>query len=509
MRFKDNLLNTLRLCALVVFLAGFAHQCQGDELPNIVLVYADDLGFGDVGCYGSVRIPTPNIDRLAAAGLRFTDGHAPAATCTPSRYSLLTGEYAWRRPGTGILPGDAAMIIQPGRTTLASMLHDAGYATGVVGKWHLGLGAGKIDWNGSIQPGPLEVGFDQSFIMAATGDRVPCVFIDGHHIVNLDPQDPITVSYGKPIPGVLTGKDHPELLKMHPSHGHDQSIVNGISRIGYMKGGTAALWTDEEMADVFVSQAVSFIEARQDRRFFLYYATHDPHVPRVPNPRFVGKTDLGPRGDAIVQADWCLGQVLDTLDRLNLSERTLVIFTSDNGPVLDDGYQDEAAERNGDHHPAGPLRGGKYSSFEGGTRVPFIVRWPGKVMPGESAALVSQVDLLASMAALTGQDPEMSEAPDSVNVLPALLGESATGREELVEQARALTLRQSDWKYIEPSRGPQMNRNTNTELGNSPSGLLFNLAADLGETHDLTSELPERVKQMRERLNAIRSAPSE
>ena len=506
MTLKDNLLRAISLCTLLAILAGFTDRSQADDLPNIVLVYADDLGFGDVGCYGSVQIPTPNIDRLAEAGLRFTDGHAPAATCTPSRYSLLTGEYAWRQPGTGILRGDAAMIIEPGRTTVASMLGDAGYTTGVVGKWHLGLGAGEIDWNGSIEPGPLEVGFDRSYIMAATGDRVPCVYIDDDRVVGLDLQDPIEVRYGERIPDVPTGLDNPELLKMHPSHGHNNSIVNGISRIGFMKGGTAALWTDEDMADEFSEEAVEFIEANQEGRFFLYFALHDPHVPRVPHPRFVGATDLGPRGDAIVQADWCLGEVLDALERLDLAEETLVIFTSDNGPVLNDGYHDEAEERNGDHRPAGPFRGGKYSNYEGGTRVPFVVRWPGRVSPGESDALVSQVDLLASLATLTGQAADMSAAPDSVDVLPALLGESAAGREELVEQARGMALRQGDWKFIEPNRGPRVNRNTNTELGNAPEGLLFNLADDPGETSDLSSEFPERVSAMQERMNEIRES---
>ncbi len=498
--------NALRVvCLIVVFGVGHLTTVAADELPNIVLVYADDLGFGDVGSYGSVSIPTPHADRLADEGLRFTDAHAPAATCTPSRYSLLTGEYAWRQPGTGILRGDAAMIIEPGRTTLATMLREAGYTTGVVGKWHLGLGAGEIDWNGSIAPGPLAVGFDESFIMAATGDRVPCVYIDGDHVVGLDPTDPIVVSYGEPIPGVPSGAENPELLKMHPSHGHDNSIVNGISRIGFMSGGTSALWTDEDMADVFAAEAVAFIEEHQDERFFLYFALHDPHVPRVPHPRFVGTTDLGPRGDAIVQADWCLGEVLNALDRMQLAEETLVIFTSDNGPVLDDGYQDEAAELNGDHRPAGPFRGGKYSSFEGGTRVPFIIRWPGRVDVGTSAALVSQIDLLASLATLTGQSPDMSRAPDSVDVLSALLGDATVGREELVEQAGTLALRQGDWKYIEPSRGARVNRSTNTELGNAPEGLLFNLADDPGETRDLFAELSDQANAMRDRLHAIRA----
>lgn len=344
------------------------------QKPNIVLIYADDLGYGDVSAYGSKTIKTPNMDRIAKDGLRFTSAYATSATCTPSRYSLLTGEYAWRQKGTGILPGNASLIIKPGRNTLPAMLQKAGYKTAAVDKWHLGLGDKEIDWNGDIKPGPNEIGFDYSFIMAATTDRVPCVFVENHRVIGLDPKDPISVNYAKNFPGEPTGRENPELLKMKPSHGHDMSIVNGISRIGYMKGGKAALWTDENMADIFTGKAVKFIEDNKDRPFFLYFALHDPHVPRVPHPRFVGKSGMGPRGDSIIQADWCVGEVLNTLEKLKLAENTMVILSSDNGPVIDDGYKDQAVELLGDHKPAGPLRGGKYSKFDAGTRVPFIVR---------------------------------------------------------------------------------------------------------------------------------------
>ncbi|MDB6005435.1 MAG: atsA 1, partial [Prosthecobacter sp.] len=356
-----------------LFLTLAVSAALAADKPNVVLLYADDLGYGDLSCYGSKTISTPQIDKLAAEGLRFTDGHSAAATCTPSRFAMLTGEYAFRQKGTGILPGDAQMIIAPGRATLASVFKAAGYQTGVVGKWHLGLGDGTLDWNGAIKPGPTEIGFDHCFIMAATGDRVPCVFVQDHSIVGLDPADPIQVSYKQPFPGEPTGKANPELLKMHPSHGHDMALINGISRIGYMKGGKSALWKDEDMADTFTGQAVKFIEASKGGPFFLYFAGHDPHVPRVPHPRFVGKSGMGPRGDAILQFDDSVGTILATLEKLGLRENTLVLLSSDNGPVVDDGYKDEAVEKLGDHKPAGPLRGGKYSAFEGGTRVPFIV----------------------------------------------------------------------------------------------------------------------------------------
>lgn len=413
--------------------------------------------------------------------------------------------------GTGILPGNAAMIIEPGRTTLPSILQKAGYTTGAVGKWHLGLGSGDVDWNGTIQPGPRQIGFDYCFIMAATGDRVPCVFVENDHVVGLDPKDPIEVSYGKPIPGVLTGKEHPELLRMHPSHGHDQTIINGISRIGYMKGGKAALWKDEDMADTFTDKAISFIERSQAGPFFLYFAAHDPHVPRVPHPRFVGKSGMGPRGDAILQFDACVGRLLDTLDRLKLTENTLVILSSDNGPVVDDGYKDEAVEKLGDHKPAGPLRGGKYSAFEGGTRVPFIVRWPARIKPGVSHALVCQIDLTASLARLTGQSLSVDDAPDSLDVLPALLGEASNAREDLIEHAGTgnqggLSIRRGHWKLIEPGKGPKRNANTNTELGNAPSPQLYDLNDDLDEQKDVAAGHPAEVKELSARLEKIKAA---
>jgi arylsulfatase A-like enzyme len=497
----------LVLMALVAVSVGAASPVLAQERPNIVVILTDDLGYGDVSAYGATAIKTPNIDRIAREGLRFTDAHATAATCTPSRYSLLTGEYAWRKPGTGVLPGNAALIIEPGRTTLPSVLRKAGYATGAVGKWHLGLGpAGGPDWNAEIAPSPNAVGFNYSFIMAATGDRVPTVFIENSRIVGFDPADPIRVSYAEPVGDWPTGKDHPELLKMHPSHGHDQTIVNGISRIGYMIGGKGALWKDEDMADVFTTRAVSFIESHKDGPFLLYFATHDPHVPRVPHPRFVGKTTLGPRGDAIVEADWSVGEILGALDRLNLTGNTIVIFTSDNGPVIDDGYKDDAVEKLGNHRPAGPFRGGKYSNFEAGTRVPFIVRWPGHVQPGVSDALVSQVDLLASFAALTGQKLATADAPDSLDQMAALLGQSTKGRTEVVESGGGLSLRQGQWKYIEPNKRQKINKETNTELGNDSVPQLYDLAADPGETRNLAPDQPARVESMAAELEKIRKA---
>ncbi len=478
--------------------------------PNIVLIYADDLGYGDLSCYGAARVQTPHVDRLAREGLRFTDAHAAAATCTPSRYALLTGEYAWRKKGTGVLPGNAALIIEPGRATLASVLRRAGYTTGVVGKWHLGLGPeGGADWNAEIKPGPLELGFHYSFLIPATGDRVPCVYVENRRVVGRVRRDPIQVAYGQPIGSEPTGKNNPELLKMRPSHGHDMTIVNGISRIGYMSGGRAARWVDEEMADVLTRKAIAFLEKNRKRPFFLYFSTHDIHVPRVPHPRFVGKTGMGPRGDVIAQFDWCVGEVLGALDRLKLADRTLVLVSSDNGPVVDDGYMDDAVEKLGDHRPAGPWRGGKYSIFEGGTRVPLVARWLGRIQPGVSDALLCQVDFLASFAALAGQTLGPGEGPDSVNTLAALLGETRRGRDQVVEQAGPLALRQGPWKYIEPRKGQRRNAATNTELGNDPLGMLFHLADDPGETNSLAAAQTNKAAELRLELRRIRGVAAE
>jgi arylsulfatase A-like enzyme len=501
---------TLRLCTLAISLAVAGQSAAEPSAPaapthpNIVVIYADDLGYGDVSCYGATKVKTPNVDRLASEGLRFTNAHSSSATCTPSRYSMLTGEYAWRKKGTGVLPGDARLIIEPGRTTLPSLLQRAGYTTGVVGKWHLGLGTGNIDWNTEIRPGPLDIGFDYSFIIPATGDRVPCVFVEGRRVVGLDPTDPIQVSYEKPVGNEPTGKDHPELLKLHPSHGHDQTIVNGISRIGYMSGGKSARWVDEDIADVITARATAFIEQNRDRPFFLYFATHDIHVPRVPHPRFAGRSGLGPRGDVILEFDWSAGEILKTLDRLNLARNTLVILTSDNGPVVDDGYKDQAVELLDGHKPSGPLRGGKYSAFDAGTRVAFIARWPGRLKAGVSDALISQIDFLSSFAALTGQRLTDADAPDSDNVLDALLGRSDAGRDCLVEHASTLSLIKGKWKYIEPSAGPRMNKNTNTELGNDPQPQLYDLAVDLGEKRNVAAEHPDLVRDMAAQLKRIR-----
>lgn len=502
---KDILLFGCRLALLAVLCAtpsealAAAADARG---PNIVLIYADDLGYGDISCNGATGIQTPHIDRLAREGLRFTDAHSTSATCTPSRYALLTGEYPWRKRGTGVLPGNAPLIIEPGRETVATVLRRAGYKTGVVGKWHLGLGRAGMDWNGEIKPGPLELGFDYCFLMPATGDRVPCVYVENHRVVGLDPKNPLQVSFAGPVGDEPTGKANPHLLRVHPSHGHDQTIVNGVSRIGYSKGGRSAQWSDEDMAEVYVRKATDFITRNKNERFFLYFATHDIHVPRMPHARFEGKSGMGARGDVILQLDWCVGELLGALEQNGLDGNTLVIFSSDNGPVVDDGYRDEAKEKLGDHKPAGPFRGGKYSILEAGTRVPFIVRWPGRVSTGVSDALLCQIDLLASFAALTEQSFDASTAPDSQNMLTALLGDSRQGRKTLVEHAGGLALRQGEWKFIPKRPGVKRAPLTDTETGNDPEIQLYDLAADVREMNNLSASNPNKAGELASLLEA-------
>lgn len=481
-------------------LAASSAASAAERSPNVVIIYADDVGYGDLGCYGAQQIATPNLDNLASGGIRFSAAYATASTCTPSRYSLLTGEYAFRNRDAVILPGNAPLIIDPQKPTIASLLKSKGYATALVGKWHLGLGAATqpLDWNGQISPGPRELGFDYSLHMAATGDRVPSVYIENGKVVGLEPDDPISVSYEQRIGDEPLGTTHPELLRVQADEQHAQTIVNGVSRIGYMTGGEAARWTDETMSDKFLHHAVQFIERHRDEPFFLYYAPHENHVPRVPHPRFRNASGLGVRGDAVAQLDWNVGVLVAALKDLGLLQNTLVIFSSDNGPVLNDGYADGAEAMNGSHAPAGPWRGGKYSAWEGGTRVPLIVSWRSVVKPGLSDALVSHVDFLASLAALAGAEIPDGHATDSVNLLPALTGRDEAGRDHVIQQGvGTLAIRRGPWKYLPAGAvttrgdGGKFSKETIEEPGG-----LFYLPEDPAETRNLAAAYRAKAGQL-------------
>ena len=483
------------------------------DTPNVVIIYGDDVGYGDVGAYGSKKIPTPHIDALAASGLRFTDGHCSAATCTPSRFSMLTGMHGFRA-NVKILAPNAPLTIPVDTYTLADLFKDAGYRTAVIGKWHLGLGSKEApaNWNAEVKPGPLEIGFDYSFLLPSTNDRVPCVYLENYTVVNYDPNDPIYVGfspdevnrYGSTM--YPDGKLNREAMTYYPSsHGHNHSVINGIGRIGYMSGGKAALWDDETMADVFIDQARDYIKNNKEVPFFLFFSSQDIHVPRAPHPRFQGTTDLGHRGDAMVQFDWSVGQIIHALQSNGLLENTIVILSSDNGPAYDDGYIDgttvktSKADNDQGHYAAGPYRGGKYQIYEGGTRVPYIISWPGKIQTGTSDALVNQIDLLRSFARLLKVDLPAHAAIDSRDTLDAFLGKSTHGLPYMIEEApNATAIRRGQWKYI------QYHMNKHRRALKSPE--LYDLSHDMAEVNNVIADHPKVAESLREQLHVLQQA---
>ena len=483
------------------------------EKPNVVIIYGDDVGFGDVGVYGSEKIPTPHIDALAANGLRFTDAHCSAATCSPSRFSMLTGIYGFRT-NVRILAPNAPLAIPVDTYTLADLFKEAGYQTAVIGKWHLGLGSrdAPADWNGLVKPGPLEIGFDYSFLLPSTNDRVPCVYLENYMVVNRDPNDPIFVGFSPEEVNRPGSSSYPNGLEnrqamtyYQSSHGHNDSVINGIGRIGFMSGGKAALWDDETMADVFVDKARDYIRTNKNAPFFLFFSSQDIHVPRAPHPRFQEKTKLGYRGDAMVQFDWCVGQIIAALKTSDILENTIVIFSSDNGPTYDDGYFDGStvktskADNDQGHYAAGPFRGGKYQIYEGGTRVPLIISWPNIIVPGSTNALVNQIDFMHSFATFLDLDLPKDAALDSRNTIDAFFGKSDQGLPYMLEEAvNAVAIRKDKWKYIEfhaskyrPNPGPAE---------------LYDLSADIAEVNNVIAEHPQVAKSLRKQLSTIQDS---
>ncbi|WP_447642971.1 MULTISPECIES: sulfatase family protein [Chitinophagaceae] len=504
-----------KILFLSIILLNTITMVHAQQRPNVLVLYVDDLGYGDLSCYGAQPIATPNIDWLAQNGLKFTNAHATASTCTPSRFSILSGRYAWRKKGTNILPGNANLTIPTNITTLPKVFQQAGYATGVVGKWHLGLGDHTpIDWNKEVTPGPREIGFDYSFIFPATADRTPTVFMENQKIIGLEKSDPIEVNYEKQYVGELTGRDHPELLKMKsdPNQGHNGHITNGIGRIGFMKGGKRAEWTDEELAGTFNTKSLEFIDSsiHHQKPFFLYYALHNIHVPRMPGTVFKGKSQLGYRGDAILEMDHSVGIILDALKRRGLLDNTIIIFSSDNGPVLNDGYLDNSAEtaEQLNYSPAGPFRGGKYSALEGGTRVPFIVYWNKQVAKNSvSNALFTQIDLMASFADMLHIDLPKSETFDSKNYFSTMIGKSNKDRDFIIEQPanNRLCIVQNGWKYISPAKGPAVMRDVNIETGISVDDQLYNLNKDPKELNNLAKQDVVLLEQLKTFLAQVSS----
>ncbi|MCC5929178.1 MAG: arylsulfatase [Cyclobacteriaceae bacterium] len=464
--------------------------------PNVIIIYTDDIGYGDIGVYGAELIPTPNIDRLAKEGIMFTDAHCAASTCSPSRYALLTGEMGFRK-NVGIQPVNAAAIIDTSQFTLGKLFQTAGYQTAIIGKWHLGLGNGDVNWNEAVKPGPLEFGFDYSFIIPSSNDRSPFVYLENHHVYNLDPNDPLTVSR-YPIPDSVPGTAYPDVVNNPESvtvyegdQQHSGTVINGVGRIGYMKGGKSALWKDTNMAMDLIDKAGEYIERNKDNPFFLFLSTNDIHAPRLPNPKFKGATTLGYRGDNVVQLDWTVGQISKLLTQHGLDENTIIIFSSDNGPVyIDGGYQDGSGE--GGHQAAGIYRGGKYTIYEGGTRVPFIVWWPSKIKPMTSDALVTQVDLLASFADFLEVPLPANAGPDSRNYWNTFMGKNDVGAKMILEQVNdssQLALRKGQIKYIHKLDGDDE---------------LYNLEIDAEEKNNIIHDFPQLAKELLDDLLFLR-----
>ena len=461
----------------------------GSGAPNIVVILADDVGWGDPSCYGATKLSTPNMDRLARDGKRFLNSHASASCCTPTRYSMLTGQYSWRRDAgglnRGVAEGASPLLIPTDMATAPGLLKDAGYQTAVIGKWHLGFGTAKPDFNAELRPGPLEIGFHEYFGLPATNDRIPTVLIRDHKVIGLDPNDPIEYTYNK---------EEAKKLGLSP-------FAAGRNRIGWAKGGQAAWWKDTELADTFTDESVRFIERNKEKKFFLFFAPHDVHAPVIPHPRFVGKTGVSTRADMLMELDWSVGQILDTLDRLGLAKNTLVIFSSDNGAYVTD-------EKG--HRPNGPFKGEKSQLWEGGHRVPFLCRWPARISPGVSEALVSTLDIPATICAAAGVSIPAKALPDSFNLLPAMLGQKdARAREDLVIMSGTghLALRSGSLKWIpDLAFADGWKGGSQKSKGTKPRPALFDLATDPGEKENLIDKRPEDSKRLDEILAKAKSA---
>ncbi|REK08224.1 MAG: sulfatase [Planctomycetota bacterium] len=458
----------LALCAAWACSTAFATE----ERPNVVLIMADDMGYGDPGCYQSAsKIPTPNIDRLAREGMRFTDAHTPSAVCTPTRYGLLTGCYSWRtRLKRGVLNGYSRALIEPGRLTLASLLAEQGYRTGCVGKWHLGMGnAEPADYSKPLKPGPNAVGFDESFVIPASLDMPPYVFVKN------------------------------ERATVFPSEQVADSKMRRHGGGGYWRGGAIAPGFEfVDTLPTLTDEAVKFVNAQDNKApFFLYFPLPAPHTPWMPTEEFRGRTKVGYYGDFVTQVDATIGQVLDALDEKKLADNTLVIFTSDNGAH----WLPSDIEEFG-HRANADWRGQKADIWEGGHRVPFIVRWPGIVQPGsKSDQLVCLTDCMATLAELAGHKLADDEGEDSYSFLSVLRSSPPDGtlRQAIVHQSGdgTLAIRQGPWKLATKlgSHGFSQPKNVEPREG-GPRGQLYHLGKDPAETTNRWLEEPQVVERL-------------
>ncbi len=484
--------------ALLVFPCFYAEAAP----PNILLIYTDDQGFGDFSAQNpDGKIPTPNLDRLAAEGMRFTDAHSSSGICTPSRYALLTGRYHWRQ-GHGIVGIHGGPWFDQGRFTMADMLREQGYLTACIGKWHLGwdwdairvegtdrLAPDGHDWSKPVPGGPLERGFDYYF-----GDDVPnfppYTWIENDRIL-IAPTVPFS-----PLPEPQPGDEGGERMSGHDSR--DGAMVDG--------------WRLDEVPPRLAERAVEWIAEQKDldQPFFLYWSWTGPHTPVVPIEEFQGSTEAGPYGDFMHQLDFHLGQVLDALDEHGLSNNTLVIFSSDNGPE-DIAY---ARIRNHGHVSSGPLRGVKRDIWEGGHRVPFVVRWPGVIEPGQiNDELISQIDLMATLAAIVGCELPDGAAEDSYNLLPVWTEGRPSPRDTLVHNTSRdrYAIRHGDWLLIDApsggvSRVPDWFNEQFGYQNNPHPGELYHLGDDLAQKHNLWPQHPDKIEQLRAMLQEIRAS---
>lgn len=466
--------HALRLCLLLPALLA-ACCANAGERPNILLIVADDLGYGDLGCQGATKILTPHIDRLAGEGVRFSDAHAVAAVCNPSRYSILSGTYLWHAKRKN----DYSLYFHDGQVTLPALLKSAGYRTAALGKWHNGFGrAGDPDWNAELKPGPLEIGFDYFFGTPRTHNEPPFVFVENHHVVDLDPADPIRVLPAREAKG---------------GWGH------GLSEGGAKAHAARPV---EKIDPILADRAVAFMSEKHEAPFFLYLAFLAPHVPLAPGPDFRGKSAAGVYGDFVQQLDACVGKVLVALKAQGLADNTLVLFTSDNGAVLT-----REALAVGHRSNASRL-GQKTDAWEAGHRVPFIARWSGHLPAGtERRELFSQVDLMATLAEAVGAKLPEGASPDGQSAWPAFvdpLHAPATRTEAVFLGTGGHALRQGEWVYL-PKQG-----SCGMTVQVPPSTPWGQLWARLGLTNDTIDAmghvLPDAPKAQ---LYAVRSDPDQ
>lgn len=467
----------------VLLVAGTLLGCESSDQPtgpNVVVIYADDMGYGDPGAYNaSSRIPTPNIDRLASEGRLFTDAHSTSSVCTPSRYSLLTGRYSWRtRLTSGVLLGYGASLIDTGRTTVASMLDGLGYRTGGVGKWHLGLQDEQpTDYAEPLRPGPVSLGFDYYWGIPASLDFEPYLYFENDETVELPTDSTV---------------------------GNSECCLGPFWRAGAM----APSFVHEEVLPRITDHAVRFVResAEGEEPFFLYLPYSAPHTPWLPTGEFEGRSQAGQYGDFVAQVDASVGAVLQALDETGAAENTLVVFTSDNGAI----WPPEQVEEF-DHRANYRWRGMKADIWEGGHRVPFIARWPDEIPPGTSSdATISQVDLLRTIAAAVGAELPPEAGPDSYNVLPAMTGESYAEpvRGPTVQHSSRgmFALRSGPWKLIEGRGSGGFTEPVEIEPEeDEPEGQLYNLADDPDESDNLYQQRPELVDSLQAVLDRYRS----